>query len=316
MKLSLIVPCYNEEGNVGPLADLCIQTFAPRRLDFEMIFVNDGSRDGTRGALRALHAAQPCPVKVIDFSRNFGKEAAIFAGLEHAAGDYIAIIDADLQQHPAYVLEMVDILDSDPDVDCVAAYQEKRKESGFMTWCKKRFYGLMGKACCTQFHEDASDFRTFRRSVAEAILTVSEYHRFSKGIFSWVGFNNRFIPYQVQERHSGTTSWSFWKLVKYAIEGIVSFTTFPLKIVTVTGTVLSLLSLLYMIVVVVQKLAFDIAIPGYPTIIVLILLIGGIQMLFLGLLGEYIARIYIQGKHRPVYIAREYLPAKDEETKE
>lgn len=314
MKLSLVVPCYNEEGNVSPLIHLCMDTFGSREIDFEVIFVNDGSRDNTRGALRALHAAQPCAIKVVDFSRNFGKEAAIFAGLEHADGDYIAIIDGDLQQHPHYVLQMMDILDNDSNIDCVAAYQERRKESCFMTWCKKQFYRLMGRACQTDFPADASDFRTFRRSVAQAILGMPEYHRFSKGIFSWIGFHTRYIPYQVQERHSGNTSWSFAKLMKYAIEGIVSFTTLPLKMATITGTVMFVLSLIYMLVVVIQKLFFGINIPGYPTIIVLILLIGGIQMLFLGLIGEYIARIYIQGKARPLYIAREYLPSKEEKT--
>ncbi len=307
MKLSLVVPCYNEEGNVAPLLELCRQTFEPKHIDYEMIFVNDGSRDNTRQALRTLHTRQDCPVKVVDFSRNFGKEAAMYAGLEKAEGEYISIIDADLQQHPEVVLQMVDILDADPEVDCVAAYQDTRLEGAFTTWCKSAFYRLMSKACQVEFKEGASDFRTFRRKVAQAILDMPEYHRFSKGIFSWVGFNTHYISYQVQPRHSGSTTWSFWKLVKYAVEGIVSFTTFPLKIATVAGLVMALLSMVYMVVVVIQKLAFDIAIPGYPTIIVLILLIGGLQMLSLGLLGEYLARMYIQGKNRPIYIAREYL---------
>ncbi len=313
MKLSLIVPCYNEEGNINPLTDLCVDTFRDTGVDFELVFINDGSRDGTRAALRALHAAAPCPVQVVDFSRNFGKEAAMYAGLQRARGEYIAIMDADLQQHPRYVLEMVRRLDADPDIDCVAAYQDGRRESAFMRWCKKRFYRLMGVACDTDFRADASDFRTFRRSVAQAVLDVAEYHRFSKGIFSFVGFHTAYMPYAVEDRHSGRTSWSFWKLAKYAVEGIVSFTTFPLKMATVTGLLMSLLSLVYMVVVVVQKLAFGIAVPGYPTIIVLILLIGGLQMLFLGLMGEYIARIYIQGKHRPLYFTREYLPPTDKE---
>ncbi len=313
MKLSLIVPCYNEEGNIRPMIDLCRSVFAEKAIAFEMVFINYGSKDATRRVLRDVHAEQPCPIQVIDFSRNFGKESAMYAGLQKARGDYMAIIDADLQQHPSFVADMVAMLEADPDLDCVAAYQETRKEGGVMTGFKKAFYGLMGKACHTEFRADASDFRTFRRSVAEAILDMAEYHRFSKGIFSFVGFNTAFIPYQVQPRHSGETTWSFWKLVKYATEGIVSFTTFPLKMATVTGMITAVASLIYMLVVIVQKLVFDIAIPGYPTIIVLMLFIGGLQMLFLGLIGEYIARIYIQGKHRPIYIAREYLPAKEEE---
>jgi glycosyltransferase involved in cell wall biosynthesis len=240
-------------------------------------------------------------------SRNFGKESAMYAGLQKACGDYVTLLDADLQQSPDIVLEMVEFLDNNPDFDSVAAYQENRIEGKFTSWCKKRFYRFMDRICDINLHEGASDFRTFRRSVAEAILSVKECYRFSKGIFSWVGFNTHFIPYVAQERHAGTTNWSFWKLLKYAFDGIISYTTFPLKIATGIGGVMSFLSLIYMVVVVIQKLFFGIAIPGYPTLLVAILLIGGIQMIILGIIGEYIARIYIQGKHRPIYIAKEYV---------
>ena len=283
-----------------------MQAFEGRVSSYELIFVNDGSRDKTWEALKALHAANLCPVKIINLSRNFGKESAMYAGLQKAVGDYVTLLDADLQQSPDIVMEMVEFLDNNPDFDCVAAYQENRIEGKFTSWCKKTFYRMMDKICDISLHEGASDFRTFRRVVAESILSVQECYRFSKGIFSWVGFNTHFIPYVAQERHAGTTNWSFWKLVKYALDGIISYTTFPLKVSTFTGLIMALLSLVYMIVVVVQKLAFGIAVPGYPTIIVLILLIGGLQMITLGVIGEYIARIYIQGKHRPLYIAKEY----------
>ena len=307
MKLSVVIPCFNEELNVGPLQEVCVKAFAGKVDSYELIFVNDGSRDGTWGALKALYERHLCPVKLVNLSRNFGKEAAMYAGLQKSCGDYVTLLDADLQQSPDIVVEMVEFLDNNPDFDSVAAYQENRSEGKFTSWCKKRFYRLMDKVCDVNLHEGASDFRTFRRSVADAILSVKESHRFSKGIFSWVGFNTHFIPYVAQERHAGTTNWSFWKLFKYALDGIISYTTFPLKIATGIGGVMSFLSLIYMIVVVVQKLFFGIAIPGYPTLLVAILLIGGIQMIILGIIGEYIARIYIQGKHRPIYIAKEYV---------
>ncbi|MBQ8684181.1 MAG: glycosyltransferase family 2 protein [Clostridia bacterium] len=311
MKLSVVIPCYNEEGNVRPLLEACVATFKDLS-SFELIFVNDGSRDGTWAALKELYAQRPCAMKLVNFSRNFGKEAAMYAGMQKASGEYVSLLDADLQQSPQIVLDMVEFLDLNPDYDCVAAYQETRHEGKFTTWCKKTFYRMMDRICDISLHEGASDFRTFRRGVAESILSVKECYRFSKGIFSWVGFNTHFIPYEAQERHSGATNWSFWKLLKYALDGIISYTTFPLKVSTFTGGLMALLSLIYMVVVVVQKLAFGIDIPGYPTIIVLILLIGGLQMITLGIIGEYIARIYIQGKHRPLYIAKEYLSTQEE----
>ena len=236
----------------------------------------------------------------------------MYAGLQKACGDYVTLLDADLQQSPDIVMEMVEFLDNNPDFDSVAAYQETHNEGKFTSWCKKTFYRLMDKICDINLHEDASDFRTFRRSVADAILEVKECYRFSKGIFSWVGFNTHYIPYVAQERHAGTTNWSFWKLLKYALDGIISYTTFPLKIATGIGAVMSTLSLIYMMVVVIQKLFFGIAFPGYATIVVSILLIGGLQMIMLGIIGEYIARIYIQGKHRPIYIAKEYVSYEQE----
>ena len=312
MKLSVVIPCYNEEKNVAPLQQACIDAFAGAVDSYELIFVNDGSRDHTWQALKALRHKGLCPVKLINLSRNFGKEAAMYAGLQKATGDYVTLLDADLQQSPDIVVQMVRFLDENPDYDSVAAYQENRIEGKFTSWCKKCFYRLMDKVCDISLHEGASDFRTFRRKVAESILDVTECYRFSKGIFSWVGFNTHFIPYTAQARQHGVSTWSFWKLVRYAINGIVSYTTFPLKIATVAGVLMTVLSAIYMLVVVVQKLFFGIAVPGYPTIIVLILLIGGLQMIMLGIIGEYVARMYIQGKHRPLYVAKEYLSDEEE----
>lgn len=307
MLLSVVVPCYNEENNLRPLCAACREALEGVA-EYELVFVNDGSTDGTWQQLQALYAELPGSIQLIDLSRNFGKEAAMLAGLRRARGELIAIMDADLQQPPAVVREMVQLLQANPELDCVAAYQAGRQENFFVRGCKWLFYRLINAACNIPFRADASDFRTFRREMVGAILSMPEYHRFSKGIFSFVGFNTYYIPYTVQPRHAGKSSWSFRRLCRYAFEGITSFSTFPLRIATVVGAITSLLSLIYMLVVVIQKLAYGIDVPGYATIVVLILLIGGLQMLLLGLIGEYVARIYIQSKRRPLYIAREYCP--------
>lgn len=312
MQLSLIVPCYNEQDNVEAFHDACRAAFDGRIASYELIFVNDGSRDDTWARLTALQERADVPVKLIDFSRNFGKEAAMYAGMQRAEGEFVTVIDADLQQPPEKALEMVRFLEANPDFDAVAAYQDARREGRFTALCKKLFYHVIDAACDIPFKADASDFRTLRRGVVQAILSMGEYHRFSKGIFSWVGFRTHYLPYTVQPRHAGKTSWSFIKLCRYAVEGIVSFSTFPLRIATVTGALMAFMSLIYILIVVIKKLAYGIAVPGYATIVVLILFTGGLQMIMLGIIGQYIARIYIQSKQRPIYIAREYRPEKPE----
>lgn len=312
MQLSLIVPCYNEQDNVEAFHDACRAAFDGCIASYELIFVNDGSRDDTWARLTALQERADVPIKLIDFSRNFGKEAAMYAGMQRAEGEFVTVIDADLQQPPEKVLEMVRFLEANPDFDAVAAYQDARREGRFTALCKKLFYHVIDAACDIPFKADASDFRTLRRGVVQAILSMGEYHRFSKGIFSWVGFRTHYLPYTVQPRHAGKTSWSFIKLCRYAVEGIVSFSTFPLRIATVTGALMAFMSLIYILIVVIKKLAYGIAVPGYATIVVLILFTGGLQMIMLGIIGQYIARIYIQSKQRPIYIAREYRPEKPE----
>lgn len=306
MKLSLVVPCYNEQENVEAFLDACTGAFHNRISSYEIIFINDGSRDRTWEVLKALHRREK-NVKVICFSRNFGKEAAMYAGLQRAVGEYVTLIDADLQQRPEIVCDMVEFLEENSDFDSVAAYQVNRREGKLMSFCKNAFYSLVNKLCDVDFKSNASDFRTFRRGVAEAILEMKEYFRFSKGIFAWIGFNTHYIPYEAAERKAGESSWSFWKLMKYAMEGIVAFTTFPLKLATYCGSVFSILSLLYMLVVIIQKIFWGIDVPGYPTLIVAILFVGGIQMLMMGIIGQYVSKIYIEGKHRPIYLIREYL---------
>ena len=307
MKLSLVAPCYNEAENVRPFQDAVIAAFEGCGYDFEIIFVNDGSKDATLHNLKKLHAEQKCPVKVISLSRNFGKESAIYAGIQQASGDYISLIDADLQQRPEIVRDMVKILEEQPEYDVVAAYQDRRGEGKVLSFFKKNFYRIINNLSHVTMQPDASDFRTFRRSVRDSILELAEYHRFSKGIFAWVGYDTCFIPYTACERHSGTTKWSFRKLMNYAIEGIIGFSTAPLRLSTYLGIITAILAVFYTIWVVIEKLVWGIDVPGYATMIVLTLLLGGIQLLCIGIIGEYVGRTFEQSKDRPIYIAKEIL---------
>ena len=244
---------------------------------------------------------------MVSFSRNFGKEAGLYAGLQHASGDYISLIDADLQQRPEIVRDMVDILDAEPEYDVVAAYQDRRGEGKMLSFFKKSFYNVINHLSDVSLHADASDFRTFRRSVAESILKLGEYHRFSKGIFAWVGYETKFIPYTACERAAGTTKWSFKKLMNYAIEGIIGFSTKPLRYSIYIGTMTAIAAILYLFCVIFEKLYFGIDIPGYATIIVLILLLGSIQLFCIGIIGEYVGRTFEQSKDRPIYLTKEVL---------
>lgn len=317
MKLSLVVPCYNEEGNVEKFYSEVKKVFDGKVDDYEFVFVNDGSKDKTYELLKKMYEEhKDSQIQVLSFSRNFGKEAAIYAGLNAVRGDLVCLIDADLQQRPEVVLQMLSIMKENPDVDCVTAYQEERKENKLMSAMKSMFYKIINKVADVSFVNGASDFRLLKRQMVQAVLEMGEYHRFSKGIFSFVGFNTEYMPYTVCERESGKSKWNFAKLFKYAVEGIVSFTTFPLTLAAYLGFFSSLVSIIYLIVVVIQKLAFGISVPGYATIVVLILLIGGIQLFCLGLLGEYISKIYVQVKNRPVYILKNHLGADAEKKKD
>ena len=307
-KLSLIVPCYNEEQNVEAFYARCQEVFPTDQ--YEVVFVNDGSKDGTYKKLQKLHEEHD-NILVVNFSRNFGKESAIYAGLHYASGSYISIIDADLQQDPEIVRNMVNILEEKPDIDVVAAYQAQRHEGKLMSWCKDRFYKFINRLSEVDLRENASDFRTFRASVQKALLDVPEYFRFSKGLFSWVGFETEYIPYEAAERFAGTTKWSFTKLLKYAMEGIISFSTLPLQLATFFGAIVSAIAIIYGIVIIAQTLITGIDVPGYATTIVVVLFLGGVQLLVMGILGEYLAKTYIQGKHRPVYIAKNVLEKKN-----
>ena len=316
MKLSQIVPSNKEAENVAAFQNAVITAFDGCGYDYEIVFVNDGSRDATLHQLKKLHAAQKCPVKVVSFARNFGKDAGIYAGLEHASGEMMCVIDADLQQRPEIVRDMVRILDEKPECDMVAAYQDRRGEGKVLSFFKKSFYAVINRLSSVKLRPDASDFRTFRRSVAESILQLQECHRFSKGIFAWVGFETEFIPYTACERNAGTTKWNFRKLMNYAIDGIIGFSTAPLRLASYLGVFTAMAAAIYLLVVVLQKLIWGIDLPGYATIIVLILLLGGMQLFCIGIIGEYVGRTFEQSKNRPIYLAKEVLTYEEENREE
>lgn len=314
MKLSLVIPCYDEQDNVEKFFYTVNRVFDGKIEDYEFVFINDGSNDNTYANLKSLFEKyENSNIQVLSFSRNFGKESAIYAGLSKSKGDMACIIDADLQQRPEVVLEMLDVMNSDSTLDCVAAYQEKRKENRVIAAFKKSFYRIINRMSEIDFVNGASDFRLMKRNMVDAILEMSEYHRFSKGIFSWVGFNTKYVPYTVAQRESGESKWNFRKLMKYAMDGIISFSTIPLKFSTYVGFISFIVSIIYLIIVVFQKLCFGINVPGYATIVVLILLLGGIQLFSMGIMGEYLSKMYVQVKNRPKYILKEYLVKDDKE---
>ena len=307
IKHSLIVPCFNEEGNVEKFLEVTKKAMSGYTDDYEIVFVNDGSRDETPKKLRKIFQEnKDVKIKVINFSRNFGKEAAMYAGFTEAVGEYVTIIDADLQQDPAYAVQMGRILDEDPDCDMVAAFQEKRKEGKFITACKTMFYKTINKVTEVDFISDASDFRTMRRSVVDTILALPEYHRFSKGIFSWVGYNTKAIPYEVKERESGETKWNFTKLLKYALDGIIAYTDAPLKMPLYFGIAMGVLSVILFTVGCVGALLAPVLML-YGFIAASVFFVGAIICIFLGIMGYYIGKIHTQVKDRPIFIAKEIL---------
>lgn len=310
-KLSLVVPCYNEGENVIPFHEAVLDAFRDCGYSIEIVYVDDGSRDATLHNLKKIYARQDCQVKIVSFSRNFGKEAGIYAGMQHASGAYISLIDADLQQRPEIVRDMVQMLEEQPEYDIVAAFQDRRREGKVLSFFKKSFYAIINRLSKVPLQPDASDFRTFRRSVRDSILELPEYHRFSKGIFAWVGYKTMFIPYTACPRQSGVTKWSFWKLFNYAMEGIIGFSTAPLRLATLLGSVTGVAALIYLICVVLEKLIKGIAVPGYATLIVLLLFFSSMQLFCIGIIGEYVGRNFEQSKNRPIYIAKEVIGEED-----
>lgn len=305
MDLSIIVPCYNEEANLPLLFSAVDSAFSGQGIAFELVLVNDGSSDGTSCALHELPVPSTCQRSVVvDFSRNFGKESALLAGLQHVEGDCVAIMDADLQQPPATLLEMYRMLQANPHADCVAAYQEHRREGALLRFFKTSFYKVFDATSKLDIPPDASDFRVFRSSVAQALSSMPESFRFSKGMFAWVGYETLSFPYTPAQRAQGESKWSFRKLLSYGLGGVLSFTTFPLKIATLVGALATLAGLLLLIEVIVESVVNPAVPSGYPTLMCVMLILGGLILGTLGIIGEYIARIYIETKHRPAYIAK------------
>lgn len=307
-KISIIIPCYNEEAalpyfftEIRKVADNMTATY---ELCFEFIFVNDGSKDGTLNLLREFALADD-RVRYISFSRNFGKEAAMYAGFQHAAGDFAVLMDADLQ-HPPDMLEEMYLAITEEGFDIAAARRVSRKgEPPIRSFFARCFYRLINKISRTEFVDGASDFRMLSRRAADALLEMREYNRFSKGIFGWVGFQTKWIPYENVERVAGETNWSFWKLFLYSLDGIIAFSTAPLAVASVVGVLFCLAAFIGIVIIVVKTLIWGDPVAGFPTLACLLLLIGGSIQLSLGIIGQYLAKTYLETKRRPVYIIAE-----------
>ncbi len=303
-KVDIIVPCYNESQVIQLFFDEVVKvTSSLKDYLFEIIFVDDGSKDNTLEFLKKF-AENNDFVKFISFSRNFGKESAMYAGLKNSTGDFVVILDADLQHPPKLISEM--LLAMNEGYDCCCANRASRAgESKILSFFKRRFYKLINKISEVDMPDGAGDFRMMNRKMVNAVIAMSEVQRFSKGIFSWVGFKTKWIVFENVERAAGETKWSFWKLFKYALDGITAFSTAPLKIASVLGIFISLSAFIYLVYIIIKTLVYGIDSPGYASIITILLFIGGIIILSCGILGEYIAKIYMEVKNRPVYIIRD-----------
>lgn len=308
MLLSIVVPCYNEQEALPyfyeEICRVAGEMKASHGAEFEFIFVDDGSRDNTLAIARELHK-QDERVRYISFSRNFGKEAGILAGLEAAKGDYVAMMDADLQDPPALLPQMLDAL-LEEDYDCAATRRTNRKgEPPIRSFFARMFYKIINRLSDADIVDGARDYRLMRRRMVDAILALPEYNRFSKGIFGWVGFKTKWLEYVNVERVAGETKWSFWKLFLYSLEGIVAFTTAPLALASLIGIIFCVLAFVMILFIIVRTLLFGDPTSGWPSLVCIIFLCSGVQLFCMGVLGQYLAKTYMEVKHRPVYIVRE-----------
>lgn len=304
-KISIVVPCYYEEKSL-PFFYEEIQKIAEKMnyVKFQIIFVNDGSKDRT---LEIIKEYSKCDERInyISLSRNFGKESALYAGLEVATGDYVAVMDADLQDPPYLLEQMYDILNS-KDYDCVATRRVDRKgEPPIRSFCARCFYKLINKISNADIVDGARDFRLMKRSMVNSILSMKEYNRFSKGIFGWIGFNTKWLEYQNIERIAGETKWSFWKLLKYSIEGIIAFSTAPLIISSFVGMLFFIISIVMICFIIARTYIYGDPVAGWPSLACIIFFVSGIQLFCTGILGQYIAKTYMEVKNRPIYIVKE-----------
>ena len=305
-KIAIVVPCYNEQEAIPYFYEEVnkISNTMRDKTEFEFLFVNDGSKDDTLKVLRELSKKDE-RVKYISFSRNFGKESAMYAGLKEAAGDYVAIMDADLQDPPALLPEMFDTLEKG-EYDCVATRRVTRKgESKIRSFFARLFYKIMNLISNTEVVDGARDFRLMSRQMVNAILEIGEYNRFSKGIFGFVGFNTKWLEYENIERVAGKTKWSFWKLLLYALDGFTAFSTKPLNISTFVGILFCLISLIMIIFIICKTLIFGDPVGGWPSLACIVLFVGGVQLFCTGIMGEYLSKTYLEVKNRPIYIVKE-----------
>ena len=311
--LSVIVPAYNEQAVLPEFHRRLSAVLDTVPMATEIVYVNDGSQDDTLAELQRLRE-QDAQVAVLDLSRNFGKEIALSAGLQHAAGDAVVVIDADLQDPPELIPEFITQWQAGYDV----VYAQRTRREG-ETWIKKAtasaFYRLMQRIGHVKLPQDTGDFRLLSRRAVEALNTLSEQHRFMKGLFAWIGFHQKAIPYERDARFAGDTKWNYWKLWNFAIEGITSFTIAPLKFATYLGLLTALAAFIFGIYTIVKTLIFGNPVPGYPSIIVIMLFLGGVQLMAIGVLGEYIGRIFTETKRRPLYFLNEYLPPRASDIK-
>ena len=304
-KISVIVPCYNEEESL-PLFYEEITRVAGlmNEVTFEFMFVNDGSKDKTIEILRELNKKDE-RVRYISFSRNFGKEAAMYAGFKNVTGDYVAVIDADLQHPPVMLIEMYKGI-KEEGYDCVAARRTSRKgEPVIKSFFSRMFYKVINKISNANIVESATDYRLMKRKMVDAIVDMSEYNRFSKGIFGWIGFETKWLPYENVERVAGTTKWSFWKLFLYSLEGIVGFSTAPLTLASVFGILFIVIAFLAIIYITIKTLMYGNPTSGWPSLVIIMFFIGGVQLFCTGIIGQYLAKTYLETKNRPIYIAKE-----------
>ncbi|MGO3170873.1 MAG: glycosyltransferase family 2 protein [Bavariicoccus seileri] len=302
--ISIIIPCYNEEETIP----FYLKAIAPVRHQvsepFEFIFVNDGSTDHTLSVLRKASTDLE-GVRFISFSRNFGKEAALLAGLREAKGDYVAVMDVDLQDPPELLVKMYDIITT-KNVDCVATRRDTREgEPVIRSFFAELFYKIVNKISSTKMVDGARDFRLMTRQMVDAILSLTEYNRFSKGLFEWVGFETEYIAYDNVERSTGTSKWNFWSLFSYSIDGIINFSEMPLNIASVMGALACLFSGIAMIYIIIRTLVFGDPTSGWPSLVTIVLFVGGLQLLSLGIIGKYISKIFLETKRRPNYIIKE-----------
>lgn len=317
-KISVVVPCYNEEAALGFFYPaICAVANKMNYVDWEFNFVDDGSSDGTLATMRR-YSAEDKRVRYISFSRNFGKEAAMYAGLKMATGDYVAVMDADLQDPPELLEEMYNDLLSG-EYECAATRRVTRKgEPPIRSFFARMFYKIINKTLDFEIMDGARDFRLMTRKMVDAVISMGEYNRFSKGIFGWVGFRTKWIPYENVERVAGETKWHFWKLVLYSLEGIVAFSTAPLIISSVAGLVFCFLAFVMLLIVFFKALLYGDPVAGWPSLACLILFIGGIQLFCMGILGQYLSKMYLEVKGRPIYIIKEdseeYASLKDRDT--